>query len=176
MFFEPSPFCDTLLFNFHLINLLDQLHKLVCKRILIGNTKIELRRSSCPEDHPYNYCDITDESWKIERKKRRTNDKWYNVKKGGKNDEIKPNWKEFPQLFSRTDKWKHHFLQRKTAFKTVIIRDMKYVKKFPTRELSFHPFTNDFLFVSKTKKSGHHFEKWRKFGFVNDPGQFASWD
>ena len=29
---------------------------------------------------------------------------------------------------------------------------MKYVKKFPTRELSFHPFTNDFLFVSKTKK------------------------
>ena len=81
MFFEPSPFCDTLLFNFHLINLLDQLHKLVCKRILIGNTKIELRRSSCPEDHPYNYCDITDESWKIERKKRRTNDKWYNVKK-----------------------------------------------------------------------------------------------
>ena len=129
MFFEPSPFCDTLLFNFHLINLLDQLHKLVCKRILIGNTKIELRRSSCPEDHPYNYCDITDESWKIERKKRRTNDKWYNVKKGGKNDEIKPNWKEFPQLFSRTDKWKHHFLQRKTAFKTVIIRDMKYVKK-----------------------------------------------
>ena len=50
-------------------------------------------------------------------------------KKGGKNDEIKPNWKEFPQLFSRTDKWKHHFLQRKTAFKTVIIRDMKYVKK-----------------------------------------------
>lgn len=50
MFFEPSPFCDTLLFNFHLINLLDQLHKLVCKRILIGNTKIELRRSSCPEE------------------------------------------------------------------------------------------------------------------------------
>ena len=44
------------------------------------------------------------------------------------------------------------FLQRKTAFKTVIIRDMKHVKKFPTRELSFHPFTNDFLFVSKTKK------------------------
>ena len=53
---------------------------------------------------------------------------------------------------------------------------MKYVSTWP---LSFHPFTNDFLFVRnnlppKTQKSGHHFEKWRKFGFVNDPGQFAS--
>ena len=117
--FSNPQFCDTLLFNFHLINLLDQLHKASAANF-DWKTQKQNCRSSCPEDHPYNYCDITDESWEIERKKRRTNDKWYNVKKVAKKDDIK--LKRLSSGFSYFHGVKTSLFDSKNSFKTVIFR------------------------------------------------------
>ena len=117
--FQNPLFCDTLLFNFHLINLLDQLHKASAANF-DWKTQKQNCRSSCPEDHPYNYCDITDESWEIERKKRRTNDKWYNVKKVAKKDDIK--LKRLSSGFSYFHGVKTSLFDSKNSFKTVIFR------------------------------------------------------